>query len=89
MAHQGEIVSYKLTQNQASAINHRRGLHPSSGNSVRPGDTVPVVVVRVWPENRINGQAILDGEDNIWVTSATYAADGVHLPGTWLYAEEI
>lgn len=48
--------------------------HPGTqahvGNEAHEGDIVPVVVVRVWDNDRINGQALLDGNDTFWVTSA-------------------
>jgi len=66
----GRIVLYKLSANDADTINHRRAIsHRGKGNVTRAGDVVPLIVVRVWPDG-VNGQAILDGDDAHWVTSA-------------------
>lgn len=51
------------------------GAQAHIGNPVAVGDIVPLVVVRVWPDEYgpgvpgINGQALLDGCDVLWVTS--------------------
>jgi len=45
------------------------GYQSHVGNSVLVGDVYPLLVVRVWAENRINGQVWLDGNDTLWVTS--------------------
>lgn len=45
------------------------------GNPVNAGDVVPLIVVKVWPNEYgpgipgVNGRAILDGSDSLWVTS--------------------
>lgn len=82
----GRIVEYTLTQQDATAINKRRGdarksniAHDETGaivhfgNSVAAGDAYPMVIVRVWgatAESSVNGQVLLDGNDTLWVTSA-------------------
>ena len=67
----------------------RPGFQAHVGNNVSEGATVPLMVVCVWaneyPDNDsrskdgVNGQAVLDGNDTLWVTSAK-EGDG---PGTW------
>lgn len=39
------------------------------GNTPRPGDVYPMMIVRVWTEEIVNGQVFLDGNDVLWVTS--------------------
>lgn len=52
------------------------GAQAHIGNSVSAGDIVPLMVVRVWPDEfgpgipGVNGQASLDGNDVLWITSA-------------------
>lgn len=85
----GRIVHYTLSEQDASAVNRRRGdanrnmtehvecptgcqLH--QGNEVREGDVYPLVITRVWgtdPTSSVNGQVLLDGTDNLWVTSVS------------------
>jgi hypothetical protein len=74
----GRIVLLKITAEHAEQINQRRqaaGLTNAS-NTAKEGDTYPLVVVRVWPDEYgpgipgVNGQAFLDGPDTLWVTSA-------------------
>lgn len=83
----GRIVHYKLTADDAAAINKRRedykkasqpgqdtGFQAHFGNYVSAGEIVPVIIVQVWPNEfgdkpGINGQAFLDGNDSLWITS--------------------
>lgn len=57
------------------------------GNYAREGDVVPLMIVRVWPDEYgkgvpgVNGQAYLDGNDSLWVTSAKEGSE----PGTWAW----
>jgi hypothetical protein len=49
------------------------GAQAHIGNAVKEGDTFPMLVTKVWGENpssAVNGQAFLDGNDVLWVTSA-------------------
>lgn len=118
----GRIVHYRLSvadcdsilQDRARAGNLQRGNHP------RPGEVVPLLVVRVWDDEYkhnveygngvafpgepntgqnhdpsqwevprspygINGQAMLDGNDSLWVTSAP-EGDG---NGFWRWPERV
>lgn len=96
----GQTVLYKLSESDAERINRRRGAKPWSdpnwshgaqahvGNPVSAGEVVPLVIVRVWPNEYddapgVNGQAILDGNDSLWVTSAREGSE----PGTWHWRE--
>ena len=61
------------------------------GNPVTPGEHIPMIVVAVWPNefgpdvHGVNGQALLDGNDSLWVTSVKY--DGGTAQGTWHWPE--
>ena len=61
------------------------GAQAHVGNPAIAGATVPLIISAVWPDEYgegkpgVNGQAILDGSDQLWVTSA---AEGTE-PGTW------
>lgn len=63
------------------------GAQAHIGNSANEGDVVPLVVVRVWPDEYgpnvpgVNGQAFLDGNDALWITSAKEGTE----PGTWAW----
>ena len=94
----GRIVHYKLSSADAEDINRRRmhGSGPNSaskdesgpivhiGNKVTVGETVPMVLTKVWPEvndgvgrqrlESVNGQVFLDGvfldgNDTLWIAS--------------------
>jgi len=75
----GQIVRYRLSENDLSRI------HLRQGNPHEKGQEVPLIVVRTWPNEfgtgvpGVNGQAMLDGDGVLWVTSAP-EGDG---PGTW------
>ena len=74
----GRIVHYTLSEENAKQIN-RQG----AGNHHYAGMVVPAIVV--WPHDNepqtFNGQAFLDGNDTLWLTSVPYDDSGK--PGTW------
>lgn len=78
----GRIVHFKLTAKEVERINTRRddardgqagqqktGFQVHVGNEVREGDVLPMLIVRVWEGDMVNGQVFLDGNDTLWVTS--------------------
>lgn len=105
----GRLVHYRLSADDALAINRRRtsgqsiaartknaipptegrnhattiygwpaGAQAHIGNDAREGDIFPMLITKVWgdtPDSAVNGQAFLDGNDVLWVTSVT-AGDG-------------
>jgi hypothetical protein len=93
----GRIVHYTLSAEDAENINRRRvvgAVHPDwptgaqahIGNEAHEGDVVPMIVVRVFQigtpaEGLVNGQAFLDGNDSLWVTSRHEGT----MPGTWAW----
>lgn len=91
---EGRIAHYVITANDVETIRIDRDLSikASRGNPVRAGDHVPMVMVRVFPNEfgedhpGVNGQCLLDGNDSLWVTSAKY--DETKEPGTWHWIEK-
>ena len=97
----GRIVHYRLTDKDAQHVNRRRVAKPHEpgwpagaqahiGNSAAAGETVPLLIVRVWPNENgsgwgINGQAFLDGNDSLWITSAKEGAE----PGCWSWLARV
>ncbi len=63
----GRIVHYKLPAD----ISSKSGQNPHQA-----GQEVPMIIVVVWPNEYgpghegVNGQAFLDGNESLWVTSA-------------------
>lgn len=57
------------------------GVQAHIGNAVTVGEIYPLVIVRVWPDefgpgvHGINGQVLLDGCDQFWVTSVREGND--------------
>jgi hypothetical protein len=50
------------------------GAQAHIGNEAKEGDTFPMMITKVWgdtPTCAVNGQAYLDGNDVLWVTSAS------------------
>ena len=81
----GRTVHYRLTSDDAGSTNERRrharanlqkmrdeqpGFQAHVGNNVVGGEVVAMTITQVWPGDLVNGQAILDGNDSLWVTSA-------------------
>jgi len=99
---EGRIVHYVLTEEDTKDIDRRRvknvghgedwpaGAQAHVGNPAAAGDHVPMIVVVVWSAGphggTVNGQAFLDGNDSLWVTSATHDPDGAQ--GTWHWIEK-
>lgn len=87
----GRIVHYKLSEHDADRINGKRRNGDDTGNAAYEGDVVPLVIVRVWPDEGgpgipgVNGQALLDGYDTLWVTSAHEGAE----PGQWSWPPRV
>lgn len=78
----GRTVLYRLNASDAERINEARqearrrfvdldvAMQRHDGqHEERTGQVVSVVVTRVWNDTMINGQAFLDGNDSLWVTS--------------------
>jgi len=75
----GRIVHYSLSEADVSQIARQRSKLPIIGNTVRRGDILPLIVTTTFSNNIINGQAILDGLDTLWVTSVKQGYN----PGEW------
>ena len=77
----GDVVLYRLSENDAAAIATRRasdhGRANIAGNEALAGDAFPMIIARVWdddPGSAVNGQVILDGQDTHWATSVRAGA---------------
>jgi hypothetical protein len=87
----GRIVLYKLSESDCQRITLQREASQYSvrpvgspgtftgqlriGNTPNPGDVVPAIVVTAWTSEMFNGQALLDGNDALWLTSV-HEGDG-------------
>jgi hypothetical protein len=84
----GRTVLYSLTESDVTRIDAIRAAR-SHMNPHSVGQQVPLTVVVVWPDEYgegvpgVNGQAILDGEGTLWVTSAKEGPG----PGEWRWPE--
>lgn len=87
----GRIVHYNLSESDAEAIEDQRtGDSSNHGNPVKEGETYPAFVVRTsgdTPGSAVNLKVLLDGNDEIWVTSRTEDPSedekAPPSPGTW------
>ncbi|MFJ8349000.1 hypothetical protein ACIQ9J_22090 [Streptomyces sp. NPDC094153] len=92
----GRIVHYRLSEQDADAINRRRvdfqqsgvahqrtGVVGHVGNHAEAGETFPAVIVRVWeePTVTVNLRVLLDGNDTLWATSRAEGSE----PGAWAW----
>ncbi len=91
-----DIAARMKTSVEANGHNPRifgwpEGAQAHIGNSASAGDVVPLVVVKVWLNEfgqdipGVNGQAFLDGNDALWVTSAREGTE----PGTWAWPARV
>lgn len=88
----GRIVHYRLSEEDATAVNRRRhdarmhlpehrdgatGVQIHVGNPVSAGEVYAAVIVTQWggesptPNTSVNLKVLLDGTDDLWVTSAS------------------
>lgn len=81
----GRIVHYRLSQADVTEINEKRRSRNLRGNPVTEGKVVPAIVAVVWPDEfgpgvpGVNEQALLDGEDSLWICSRKEGTK----PGEW------
>lgn len=96
----GRVVHYKLSADEARRIEERRRsvlasgadeIRAFAGNYEQEGAVLPLVIVRVWPDEfgpgvpGVNGQVLLDGNDSLWVTSAREGTE----PGQWSWPPRV
>jgi len=78
-------------QNADTIYGWPAGAQAHIGNYTNAGEVVPLVVVKVWPNEYgdgvpgVNGQALLDGNDVLWITSAKEGTE----PGTWAWPPRV
>lgn len=78
------VVRYQLADDDVAIIRERRKLETCRrGTPVKVGETVSLVVTALCIDGvSVNGQALLDGDDSLWVCGAV-PGDG---PGKFLYS---
>ncbi len=75
----GQIVHYRMSQADADQVLANRRNTGGAGNRPRGGDILPFMIVVVHDEHCVNGKVLLDGMDELWMTSCV-EGDG---PGQW------
>lgn len=79
-AHDAEQINRRRADAQATIAAIRAGQRVGTGeqihvgNQAQEGDVFPLYITRVWTDadgGPVNGQVFLDGNDSLWVTSAT------------------
>lgn len=88
----GRVVYFKLSQQDADAINKRRedvsrnletiressvGYQAHIGNPVQAGEICVMIITAIWSDDCINGKVLLDGNDDYWATSVN-RGEGEH-----------
>ena len=86
----GRIVHYTLTAAQAAEAKKQRGVVGGAAvgqRTIEEGNVCPMIITAVWnAENgTVNGQAFLDGNDSLWVTSVDEGAG----PGKWCWPPRV
>ncbi len=69
--------AFSIAQDKTGAIVH-------VGNPTTAGDVFPMIITRLWTDHPdedsvVQGQVLLDGNDNLWVTSVKQGTE----PGQW------
>jgi hypothetical protein len=68
----GRIVHCVVDQNTADFINQKIAHAELAGNSVKAGEPLAAVVVRVWTPQALNLKLILDASIDYWLTSVSF-----------------
>lgn len=73
-----------------SAGHWPEGAQAHLGNTVSPGQVVAAIIVAVWPgpAMNINARCILDGTDELWVTTIPWHPEP-ELPGYWNWPPKV
>lgn len=79
----GGDIADRIKRNSENATHWPIGAQAHIGNAVEEGEVFPMMVTRVWSETSVNGQAFLDGNDCLWVTSASEGTG----PHTWAWPQ--
>ena len=86
-----QSVNRRRVLNAGRGANWSAGAQAHVGNRVSAGEIVPMIVCIVWPNEHgptfdgVNGQAFLDGNDSLWVTSAKEGTE----PGQWSWPARV
>lgn len=72
---------HEARQHQPGGDEWPRSAQAHVGNKANEGDVVPMLIVRCWGGDCVNGQAFLDGNDVLWLTSRNEGTE----PGTWCW----
>lgn len=70
----------------------KNGTMVHAGNDVKQGDVAPMMIVAVWgstPESCVNGKVMLDGTDELWVTSVSVSPEGEHVEGKFVWPSRV
>ncbi len=70
----GRIVHYRLASSDLAEIESTKTSADRHGNPHHEGQVVPMLICRVFADDpsegtAVNGQAFIDGDFSIWVTS--------------------
>ena len=68
----GSKIAERIKLNTETSSAWPLGAQAHIGNEAHAGNVFPMLVVSVLTPTCVNGQAFLDGNDCLWVTSATY-----------------
>lgn len=80
----GRIVHLRICAAGAERANQMIATQAVCGNTVREGDVLPMIVTAVHGDT-INGQALLDGDGTLWITSTPEGT----APGTWSWPPKV
>jgi hypothetical protein len=84
-------ISRRRVQGAGHGSGWPAGAQAHVGNPVSIGDLVPMIICIIWPNEfgpdfeGVNGQAFLDGNDSLWITSVKEGTK----PGTWRWPARV
>ena len=69
----GETLLYRVGKDDAAERNDLRktAAHQHQGHKLDAGEVVPFIVTKLGNDGKFNGQAILDGNDTLWIKGTT------------------
>lgn len=89
-------INHSRASSEAIGVQIAEGVWPKGaqahvGTPVGEGDVFPAIIVRAYGgDGLVNLQVLLDGSDNLWVTSRAHAGGGdSHGEGTWIWPPRV
>lgn len=81
----GGAIAERIKKNTETSSAWPLGAQAHIGDPTSGGDVRPMIITQVHPDDSVNGQVFLDGNDCFWATNI-HQGPG---PGTWIWPPRV